>query len=548
MIETKIKGWIELMYACKPFLLLFLILSTFTYSKAEGKWEVLPIKTPSLKMTDTLFDVFFASPERGWVLGWNGSLNYVLVTNDGGLTWNPEWMDSTCSIHKGMFFINADTAYLFGDGGLVARSKNGSWKRMECSIKGNVVDLQFIDSQHGWLVTENPLSLLRTDDGGIHWESTFDFNKKEVSTLGWPVRPGLFFDSKSDGWVYYGSAVWHSTDGGKSWQEQFMGYPMNWIESSIDSNRFVIRHFDSLYLICQFDGEFSYNRDAGLISADHGAHFSAGELLGEINFFLNKQYGWTLTMEGNLKSTADGGNSWNSQQFPSVGRFYAMHFFDTEHGWIVGNFPGIVKFTGRELRIIQPSPGGAFTIGGTLDVVWKLDSAITDVSISLSYDDGKQYTVYRTSTKNDGRELLRIAANAQPSATCKIKIAALDGSLVGLSRNFTIVKGTAAKTGVDAISMADNPYVVHSQLCFTTSQTAPLSLEIFDLAGKCRYRHLQNSLQGWHKIPLPSAILPKGFLLLRLTINGSVYLGYYANYESHQTLITAVRSRIKEGL
>jgi photosystem II stability/assembly factor-like uncharacterized protein len=120
------------------------------------------------------------------------------------------------------------------------------------------------------------------------------------------------------------SLVLHSSDGGKSWEEQLVA-----------DDHFSRIHFS--------------NGEVGWISGDQGMllHTTDGgkswarrltstrSPLMEMQF-LNAQAGWVLGTEGRLIRTLNGGLTWSEHRIATKGDFLSLSFGDVLHGWVVG--------------------------------------------------------------------------------------------------------------------------------------------------------------------------------------------------------------------
>lgn len=120
-----------------------------------------------------LHSVWFADEKRGWVCGeiqHDGlSQAIILVTDDGGYNWNPQY-----------FGVN-DSSGIYA--------------------------LKFLNGRRGWAVGQNVI--LRTDDGGEHWLEQSYLDKYFF---------GVEFVNEHVGWVVGGAGtLLHTTNGGETW-------------------------------------------------------------------------------------------------------------------------------------------------------------------------------------------------------------------------------------------------------------------------------------------------------------------------------------------
>ena len=146
--------------------------STTASKSAEPKFKAIwePV---NYKEDLPLYDVFFVSKDEGWVTGAAGT---ILHTKDGGTTW---------------------TAELGGD------------PHADGAELGRVF---FADATHGWAQTGYDHGggiLFRTTDGEMWQQITGD------------IRGNVLFISDTKGFYVYGTKLYATTDGGKSWTQPF---------------------------------------------------------------------------------------------------------------------------------------------------------------------------------------------------------------------------------------------------------------------------------------------------------------------------------------
>jgi len=152
----------------------------------------------------------------------------VFVTQDGGETWNPI-SGKRQSGWRAADFIDVETGALAGQQGMTSVVGGGGLQPTRAGQLGlqGLRDIDLARDGRGWLVGEGAL-LRRTNNAGLVWQSP------PV-----PLPEGLsdFFDFRAVAsfgdhvWVAGspGSAVWHSDDGGQSWNKQITGHtvPIN---------------------------------------------------------------------------------------------------------------------------------------------------------------------------------------------------------------------------------------------------------------------------------------------------------------------------------
>ena len=97
-------------------------------------------------------------------------------------------------------------------------NETSPWKTIQFEDQANALDVDFIDSNHGFLVGSNRL-IMESNDGGETWEKrSLDITAEENFRL-------LDIDFKgSEGWLIgQPSLVMHTVDEGKNWTRLSLG-------------------------------------------------------------------------------------------------------------------------------------------------------------------------------------------------------------------------------------------------------------------------------------------------------------------------------------
>jgi photosystem II stability/assembly factor-like uncharacterized protein len=243
----------------------------------KGTWE--PVNySEDLKLND----VFFVTPEVGWVAGDAGT---ILHTRDGGATW---------------------TAQLGGDPS--AKDPPIQW-------------IHFIDDRHGWARQHYGI-LLRTTDGET-WER-----------VGSGVVGGLAFISPTTGFQSYDGKIYRTRDAGRTWQEVFAcraKMEVDGLTRDVNCNLVSVNFATPKVGYAVGDARILAQ------TSDGGEHWrvqvgpeETGDQRAHEVFFLDEQVGFQLRW-GTLYRTTDGGATWVGAV--ASGNFGLIRFADPEVGW-----------------------------------------------------------------------------------------------------------------------------------------------------------------------------------------------------------------------
>ncbi len=98
-----------------------------------------------------------------------------------------------------------------GCGGYLSTLSYNPWQVITVPSQANLLDINFANNSHGWLVGSDS-TLLETTDGGQNWEAkTLDLGEQ-------PYRFSSVSFSGNEGWIAgQPSILLHTTDAGKSW-------------------------------------------------------------------------------------------------------------------------------------------------------------------------------------------------------------------------------------------------------------------------------------------------------------------------------------------
>jgi photosystem II stability/assembly factor-like uncharacterized protein len=308
-------------------------------------WSHQDIPTP-----EHLNAVKFIDPLHGWALG-----NDVLLTEDGGATWNE--VNAELGGVLGVDFVDLNRGWAASNGGVISRTVDGgrTWTWTATGTIETLKDVDFVDASNGWVVGVNGI-ILHTTDGGENWveiPSPADY------------LDGVAFVSPLEGWVAGGDTVLHTTDGGASWQRQptpgAWVYSMSFADSlhgwivgedvlaTVDGGEtWEIQDIDTPDRLWGVDAVSASNvvivgQGGGLFTTVDGGATWVNRLNGMPETTLgidanDSLHAWAAGQYGETAYTVDGGSTWVRVPIDTFGDLDAVDFLsDNTTGWAVGS-------------------------------------------------------------------------------------------------------------------------------------------------------------------------------------------------------------------
>jgi photosystem II stability/assembly factor-like uncharacterized protein len=302
-------------------------------------------------------EVRFVDSQNGWAAG---ALRTILHTTNGGQTWTLQLggvFEDPANRYpfNGLDAVDAANAIAVGGGNSIYTTMNGGAQWLSRGSGSGTIPFRVArtDSSHIWSANSNS-EVLYTANGGKKWDRSIIqlqldcercSNTADIAFLnnteGWAVINGLFTTT---------SWVWHSVDGGKTWQS------LN-VTNTGPLSGLAIVDAQTLVAVSGID-DLIFRSTNGGNTWTAVPHPPGGTWFGAVRFVPGTQTGWTVgTGEKILKST-DGGATWVSQRAASHPfNLIDVSFADLNNGWTVG---------GEELHT---SDGGATWVKQTTGIV-----------------------------------------------------------------------------------------------------------------------------------------------------------------------------------
>ena len=186
-----------------------------------------------------------------------------------------------------------------------------------------ITGLAFFDDVHGWTMT--PYELLQTDNGGQTWKPVLLGEERSFLSL--------CFINPTTGWIVgsqdqdgdYRALIMHTTDGGKSWDQQEAKSVriLTSVKFGDSSRGWALGPKVILYTADggnTWEEQYRSKSDEGLMSVE----------------CVSSQRAWAVADNGTVLHTENGGVTWVRQDVGTDASLQRVRFFG-EDGWIVGS-------------------------------------------------------------------------------------------------------------------------------------------------------------------------------------------------------------------
>ena len=265
----------------------------------------------------------------------NECVTQIIETVDGGATWHEMGLPTRDYVTVVQFSSGeAGVSFVFGGRARWTANAGSAWQDARFPVVVGSGAIDFVDGARGWLAASE---LLRTEDGGSTWTSVSANAFAEIDfvslTEGWATR------SVCSGVCE--TAVFHTTDGGVTWRQQFT-------TSGPNVPRLVFTTESDGWMLFESDGRALHTRDGGMTWYEQAlptkpARFgNAGRAV-----FVDGSAGWVAVADcapgwsdcrGQVYRTVDGGDSWAPVSDFMTGGCYLSDVAatDARHVWVEG--------------------------------------------------------------------------------------------------------------------------------------------------------------------------------------------------------------------
>lgn len=286
-----------------------------------------------------LISVYFTSANTGWVAGDDG---YLANTNDGGKTWSQKRIETQDSINE-IYFRNEDNGYLVAGRKMFKTTDAGrSWKEFRPlnnynNLNGtpDFLSVRFIGKKEGFIIGslfkviggEERITdslVLKTTDGGETWSRLIIPYKKEIIHLD--------FVNDDYGWmVGDGGLILATTNAGQNWEVQKSGTtePLYNVDFRDKNEGYAVGK----------KGTILRTENGGKIWEKVVTNFP--ETFMRVDFADDKN-GWIVGYKGTILRSSDRGKTWVKQESRTTVNLFGL-YITKKYGFAVGKDGTVVS-------------------------------------------------------------------------------------------------------------------------------------------------------------------------------------------------------------
>ncbi len=203
-----------------------------------------------------------------------------------------------------------------------APASGNRWQPVQSSVTSTLLDVDFVDPDHGWAVGQDG-AIIATTDGGETWQAQHSGFQLTIRSVD--------FQDVQNGWaVGHLGLILHTTDGGETWTQA--GHE---VALGLDLIHVSFTSTDSGWIVTDRGGVTLRTTDGG---ATWNRQFFDSTQARSDAHILNDSHSWVSLTSGGVVSTSDSGESWqlhkgvNQVEIGTSG----IYFLDEQRGWIAG--------------------------------------------------------------------------------------------------------------------------------------------------------------------------------------------------------------------
>ena len=422
-------------------------------------------------ITSYLYSVCFVDASNGWAVGDGG---VILVTANGGSSWDPQSTQGVTSSLKGVFFIDASHGWVVGSGGsgnksIFLSTANGgnNWSVKASDTLAILRAVSFTSTTNGVAVGDAGV-IYHTTDGGTTWSLIASGTTSNLR--------GVSFGDASNGWaVGDAGTILVTTDGGGSWTSQTSGSGASlWDVSFADATHGWAVGQAGVVRVTT-DGSSWSAQTSGVTGYLYGVHFLSDAL-----------NGWAVGAGGNIIGTTNGGSTWNPQTSPTTNNTYAVFFTDANNGWAVASGGVIIGTTNGGLPV-ELASFSASVVKNSVELSWKTSTEVNnygfDVERSSSNQGWQKIGFVPGSGNSNSPKEYSYTDNPSGGTTFSYRLKQID--VDGSFKYYDAVTvNLTTPSEPQLLQNSPNPFNPSTTIKFYIPNTSDVTIRIYDMLGR----------------------------------------------------------------
>jgi len=325
-------------------ILILIYLTNLSFAQNSG-WVKVENETNA-----QLNKIFFIDTETGWAVG----DEVILKSGDGGSSWTVQ--DFSNIFFRSLYFTDSNHGWAVGflkdsNDGIMYQSQDGglSWQAKD-TTEQELIDIYFVDADTGYICggTSRDAFILKTTDHGTTWHGNLDESFGSLYAI--------HFSNHQHGCAVGKQGLVLTTENsGKSWDRVVpnldVGYTYLYDVQLVDQETGWCLGGSYIFESGNGGKNWELRSDLSLLvyAAVHFYDTDTGWLLGS-----DKEY-FTIDM---IFSTSDGSASWQVQDSVITGSLQSLFFIDDKVGWVVGTNGIILKTTNGGITSVSNPESG----------------------------------------------------------------------------------------------------------------------------------------------------------------------------------------------
>jgi len=357
-------------------------------------------------------------------------------------TWTAQTSGTTVNLYD-VDFVDSNIGWVVGGSGTILKTTDGGgiWAFQTSGTTAAIYAIDIVDANTGWVVGDSG-TILKTTNGGTTWTAL---------TSGTTVNlDDVDFINSSTGWaVGNGGTILKTTDGGTTWTALTSGTTVNLYDVDfVDSNT----------------GWAVGSSGTILKTTNGGTTWTAqisgtGEHLYDVDF-VDSNTGWAVGVNNAIRKTTDGGGTWAPESSGITWVILdAVDFVDSNTGWAVGYVPSAFSSPPGSGIILKITDGGSTWTSQTSLLGIGLNAVdFVDSNTGWAVGDSGTILKYGQTGAGSGVTVRGQVAGAPPELTFSIipGIAPDGGSVTNSAIDFGTLASNTPKTGSQRLSVSTN--------------------------------------------------------------------------------------------